>query len=106
MYLSIKSDELQKIIQSSAQPLVVYFYASWCGPCRKMSPEFEALASELEGLYKFVKISIDDSEDVAIQYKVNAVPTVLFIKDGKEINRLSGFRTKEAMRDMMANSFN
>ncbi len=106
MYLSIKSDELQKIIQSSDQPLLVYFYASWCGPCRKMSPEFDSLASELEGLYKFIKISIDDVEEAAIHCKVNAVPTVLFIKDGKEITRLAGFRSKEAMRDVMALAFN
>jgi len=106
MYLSIKSDELQKIIQNSDLPLLVYFYASWCGPCRKMGPEFESLASELEGLYKFVKVSVDDAEEAAINYKINAVPTILFVKEGKEIHRLTGFRTSNEIRDGMAIAFN
>lgn len=67
-----------------------------------MGPEFEALASELEGLYKFVKVSVDDAEESAINYRVNAVPTILFIKEGKEVSRLTGFRTKDEIRDSMA----
>lgn len=106
MYLSIKSDELQKIIQSSDIPLLVYFYASWCGPCRKMGPEFETLAGELEGLYKFVKVSVDDAEDAAINYKVNAVPSVLFIKEGVEVSRLTGYHSAEEIKDGMAKAFN
>jgi thioredoxin 1 len=71
-----------------------------------MGPEFEVLASELEGLYKFAKVSIDDAEDAAVDYNVNAVPTILFVKEGKEVSRLTGFRTKDEIRDNMATAFN
>lgn len=106
MYLTVKSDELQKIVETSDLPIVVYFYASWCGPCRKMGPEFESLSGELEGLYKFLKISVDDSEEAAIDFKVTAVPTLIFIREGKEIRRASGFQTKEEIRNSMAEAFN
>lgn len=106
MSLGIKSDDLQRVIQSSDIPLLIYFYGSWCSPCRRMGPEFEALASELEGLYKFVKVVVDDAEDLALDYRVSVIPTTIFIKDGKEVGRLVGFRTREEMRESMAKIFN
>ena len=106
MYLSLKSEELRKIVESSDLPLVVYFYASWCGPCRKMAPEFEALSLELEGLYEFIKVSVDDSEAAAVEYKVSAVPTLVLIRHGKVLSTTSGFKNREQIRDAMAAAFN
>lgn len=105
MSLSIKSDDLQRLIQTSDLPLLIYFYGSWCPPCRRMGPEFEAIASELEGLYKFVKVVIDEAEEVALSYRISVIPTTVFIKDGQEVGRLVGFRTRNELRDYMAKAF-
>lgn len=105
MSLGVKSDDLQRLIQSSDLPLLIYFYGSWCGPCRRMGPEFEALSNELEGLYKFLKIVIDDAEEIALSYRISVIPTTVFIKDGKEVGRLVGYRTRDELRDYMATAF-
>ena len=106
MYVSAKLEELEKIIEISDLPILIYFYGSWCGPCRRMGPVFESMSSELEGLYKFVKIVVDDvEEEVMFKYKVGVVPTIIFIKDNKEVARLEGYKNKDDISKTMAQAF-
>ena len=80
---------------------LIDFYADWCVPCKAMDPAFESLKVEFpEGNKKGVtitKISVDTDEDTAKKYSIRSIPTLVYLKDGVEVNRISGMQTKDAM---------
>jgi thioredoxin 1 len=79
--------------------VVVDFYATWCGPCKKLSPLFEQLSNEFTTI-KFLKVNVDEAEEVAKHYDVSALPTVLFIKDGEVVSIIKGF-SEQALREQL-----
>ena len=79
------------------KPVLVDFYADWCGPCNAMSPVIEELAKELEGKAKVGKINVDENSDIAVEYNVMSIPTLIVFKNGKEEKRLVGLRDKEEL---------
>ncbi|MCF0236488.1 MAG: thioredoxin [Bacteroidaceae bacterium] len=70
--------------------LVVDFFATWCGPCKKLAPILDEVAEELAGQVNIVKIDVDESEDVAIEFGIRTVPTVLFFKGGQVVDKFVG----------------
>lgn len=78
-------------------PVVVDFSADWCAPCVRMAPILEEFAAEVAGRAKVCKLDVDESRKTAIQYGVMSIPTLVFFKDGKEVDRLIGLNTKEAL---------
>lgn len=77
------------------QPVVVDFWAAWCGPCRVLSPTVDEIAEEYEGKAVVVKCNVDDCEETAIKYGIRNIPTLLFFKDGKVEDRTVGVVPKE-----------
>jgi thioredoxin 1 len=71
---------------------LVDFYADWCGPCRVLTPILESVAEEMQGKVTFAKVDIDRNQEIAAQYEVMSIPTLILFKDGKEVNRLVGLR--------------
>lgn len=80
----------EDLISQSNKPVLVDFYATWCGPCRMVSPSIEKLAKDLKGKIITVKIDIDKKQHVAAQYQVQAVPTIMMFHKGNSIMRLQG----------------
>jgi thioredoxin 1 len=78
---------------------VIDFSAPWCGPCRILEPILGALAAELEGSVDFWKVDVDRSQQLAIRYGVQAVPTLLFLRSGKVVDRLVGLPQKQALAE-------
>ena len=78
---------------------VVDFFATWCGPCKMLTPVLEELSAEMTNGVDFIKIDIDESMELAMEYQVTTVPTLVFIKDGKEVNRKVGFSPKAVLKD-------
>jgi thioredoxin 1 len=76
-------------------PVVADFYATWCGPCRQLSPVVDALADQYAGKIKFVKVNVDESPKLAQQFQVEAIPTLLFFKDGKLADTSVGLLSKK-----------
>lgn len=75
----------------------VDFWASWCGPCRMIAPILDELSREMNDI-KFYKLNVDDNGDVAQQYEVMGIPTLIFFKDGKEVKRIVGVKSKEDLK--------
>lgn len=102
MAISITSQSFEQEVKQSKLPVVVDIYATWCGPCKMMAPLFEELSKELADSYKFVKVNIDEERDIAIQYNVSSIPTLLFFKDGAVVAKESGYMTKDALKAKLA----
>lgn len=98
--LEITSENFQKEVLESDKKVLIDFYADWCGPCKKLSPIIEEVAGE-ESNVKFVKLNIDLAEDIAIEYQVMSIPTLVVMENGKEISRNVGLLDKEEIRSLI-----
>jgi thioredoxin 1 len=90
----ITDAEFDAEVTRAALPVVADLYATWCGPCRQLAPTMDALADQYAGKIKFVKVNVDESPKLAQQFKVEAIPTLLFFKDGKLAGTSVGLLTK------------
>jgi len=85
-------------VTQAQTPVLVDFYASWCGPCKLMAPILDDLADQLSGQVKFVKVNVDEATALARRYEISAVPTLLFFKNGKVLDTVSGLTSMEALK--------
>ncbi len=83
------SDFDQQVLKSEL-PVVVDFWAVWCGPCKTIAPHLDAIATDYAGRVKVVKVNIDDEREVAEKYDIRSIPTLLFFKDGKVVDQVVG----------------
>ena len=83
------------------KPVLVDFYADWCGPCRMMGPIIEKLAEEMAGEAVIGKLNVDDCEEIAMKYGVMNIPTVILFKNGQEVNRVIGAQSQEVLEKLV-----
>jgi thioredoxin 1 len=92
-----QSDFDTEVIQSST-PVVVDFFATWCGPCKTLAPRIDKIADQFSGKVKFVKVNIDQSRELADKYNIQGVPTLLFIQKGKIVDGSVGLPSASALK--------
>jgi thioredoxin 1 len=95
--LDVTSASFQKEVLESDEPVLVDFWATWCPPCRRLSPKVEELAEEYKGRLKVAKIDSDSNQDLAAKYQIQALPTLLFFKKGQVKGSLVGDHQKSAI---------
>ncbi|AUN13154.1 thioredoxin [[Clostridium] sordellii] len=96
----IETEEFKNEVENATETTIVDFFATWCGPCKMLSPVFEEIDQNVEEA-KFLKVDIDKSLDLARRFEVTTVPTVIVFKDGKEADRLVGFIPKQKLEEMV-----
>lgn len=94
-----KDTDFEEIVTKSDIPVVVDFWAEWCMPCQMFGPIFEETEKDYEGKVKFVKVSTEEAQAVAAKFNIMSIPSTVFFKDGKEVNRSVGLMPKEVLKD-------
>ncbi len=88
--VTVTEQNFQAEVLQSPVPVLVDFWAEWCGPCKAVAPSLEELASEYSGRLKVVKLDVDENQDLSMQYDVRSIPTLMLFKDGEAVERLVG----------------
>ncbi len=100
MAQAINTNNLEALVQTG-KPIVVDFWATWCGPCKRLAPVIEELAQEYDGRAVVGKCDVEDDEELAVRFGVRNIPTVVFLKDGKEADRSVGLVPKQVLEEKL-----
>ncbi len=99
--LEFTDSNFQSEVVESDQPVLVDFWATWCGPCKMIAPTIEELASDYEGKARIGKVDIDQNQEVAMQHGIQAIPTLLLFKNGQVVQRFQGVSPKEKLAEAL-----
>jgi thioredoxin 1 len=99
--IELSSKNFESEVLKSDVPVMVDFWATWCGPCRMIAPIVEELATEYEGKAKVAKLDVDSNQDIAMNYRILSIPNLLFFKDGKVVDQIIGAVPKKQFIDKM-----
>lgn len=100
MLLTLTKENFEKEVLKSDIPVLIDFWAAWCGPCRIIGPVVDKIAEEAEG-FKVGKVNVDEQPDLAAEYGVMSIPTLIVVKDGKQVNKTIGAVSKESILAML-----
>ena len=99
--LEVTDDTFEAEVKQSELPVLVDFWAPWCGPCRMVAPTVEALAGKYAGKVKVVKVNVDDSPQTATEFKIRSIPTLAIMKDGKVEEQVVGVQTEDQLSEVL-----
>lgn len=100
--IDVTQDSFRDVVIESAKPVIVDFWATWCQPCKKLSPIIEEIADELGDQITVAKVDVDDQRMLGAMYQVLSIPTVMIFKDGEKVEEFQGVRPKDDIMDMIS----
>lgn len=100
-YITLTEENFQGEVLESTKPVLVDFWATWCGPCQAIAPLIEEVAADFQGRAKVGKLDVDDNSNLAMRYSVRGIPTLLFFKDGEVVDQLVGVVSKQLIADKL-----
>tara|TARA_Y100000310_G_scaffold275528_2_gene292107 strand:+ start:892 stop:1218 length:327 start_codon:yes stop_codon:yes gene_type:complete len=98
MVVEINQDNFTKEVLKSETPVIVDFWAAWCGPCKMLAPVFEELSKDYEGKLKFAKVNVEDEKELAGKYGVRGIPNLKVLNKGEVVGEIVGFKPKEELK--------
>lgn len=104
--LNVSDASFDQEVKQAGVPVLVDFWAPWCGPCRALAPVIEELASEYEGKLKVVKVNTDESLQTAQNYRISGIPTLMVFKNGEPVEQLVGNHKKSTLTDLLNKHLN
>ena len=98
---AVSTDNFVEEVLTNTEPVLVDFWAPWCGPCRAIAPTLQALAEEFSGQVKIVKLNVDESPDTAKEFSIRSIPTLMVFRDGEVVDRIQGLVPKSELKQKL-----
>lgn len=99
--LHLTDDSFDETIKNAQGPVMVDFWAAWCGPCKMIAPYLDQLAGEVEGKATVAKVNVDENGDLSARFGIRSIPTLVLFKDGRVVDQVIGARTKDELRTLL-----